>query len=249
MSAGMSDSHRPEQQESGLRIGSFAGAPVVIEPTFLLLGAYVVGSALMRDGSGALGEALIFVGVIFAAILIHEFGHAAMAAALNIKSRRIVLTFFGGYVQFVQPPQKPWHEIAVSAAGPGANLASWILVISLLPLLAPALGYDETNLAILNALNTFALMSLILGIFNLIPGFPLDGGHILRAALTYVVSRRNARIFTAYTGMVVAAALIALALWQGLLWTVFIAGLLGLAAWAELRAAQSEPQFDTRSNA
>jgi stage IV sporulation protein FB len=242
-------SEQYQEQESGLRIGSFAGAPVVIEPTFLLLAAYVVGSALLRDGSGALGEALIFVGVIFLAILIHEFGHAAMAAALKIQSRRIVLTFFGGYVQFVRPPQKAWQEIAVSAAGPGANLASWALAASALPLIAPSLGYSEDNLVVLNAINTFALLSLILGLFNLIPGFPLDGGHILRAALTYVVSRRNARMIAAYVGLLVALLLGLFALWQMMIWTAFIAGLLGLAAWAELRGAQSEPQFDSRSNA
>lgn len=243
----MSDQYQP--QESGLRIGSFAGAPVVIEPTFLLLAAYVVGSALLREGSGALGNALIFVGVIFAAILIHEFGHAAMAAALKIRSRRIVLTFFGGYVQFERPPQKAWQEIAVSAAGPGANLASWALAASALPLLAPALGYGDDNLVVLNAINTFAFVSLLLGLFNLIPGFPLDGGHILRAALTYVVSRRNARMIAAYVGIGVAVLLALWALSQPMIWTLFISGLLGLAAWAELQGARREPQFDSRSNA
>jgi stage IV sporulation protein FB len=243
----MSDQYQP--QENGLRIGSFAGAPVVIEPTFLLLAAYVVGSALMRQGSGALGESLVFVGVIFLAILIHEFGHAAMAAALKIQSRRLVLTFFGGYVQFVHPPQKAWQEIAVSAAGPGANLASWALAASALPLLAPAMGYSESNLVVLNAISTFAWLSLLLGLFNLIPGFPLDGGHILRAALTYVVSRRSARMIAAYVGLVVAGGLAIWALSQMMIWTLFIAGLLGLAAWAELRGARSEPQFDSRSNA
>jgi Zn-dependent protease len=243
----MSNQYQP--QESGLRIGTFTGAPVVVEPAFLLLGAYIVGSALMRDGSGALGDALIFVGVIFVAIIIHEFGHAAMAAALKIRSRRIVLTFFGGYVEFVRPPQKAWQEIAVSAAGPGANIASWILVSSALPLLGPALGYSETNATVLSALSTFAFLSLILGIFNLIPGFPLDGGHILRAALTYVVSRRNARMIAAYVGLAVAGLLALWALSQMMIWTIFISGMLGLAAWAELRAAQSEPQFDSRSNA
>jgi Zn-dependent protease len=237
-------------RESGLRIGSFAGAPVLVEPTFLLLALYVVGSAVLRGGAGELGSALIFVGVIFAAIIIHEFGHAAMAAALKIPSRRIVLTFFGGYVQFARQPEHGWQEIAVSAAGPGANLASYLLVASLLPLLAPTMAPD--GIGFLNALNTFGVISLMLGLFNLLPGFPLDGGHILRAALGYVMQRNTARIVTAITGLLLAAALIAYAIWQELLWTVFIAGLLGLAAWAELRAAQYDRQrgaSDTTSNA
>ncbi|QGZ93230.1 site-2 protease family protein [Terricaulis silvestris] len=237
-------------RESGLRIGSFAGAPVLVEPTFLLLALYVVGSAVLRGGAGEFVSALIFVGVIFAAIIIHEFGHAAMAAALKIPSRRIVLTFFGGYVQFASQPKHGWQEIAVSAAGPGANLASYVLVASLLPLLAPTMAPE--GIGFLNALNTFGVISLMLGLFNLLPGFPLDGGHILRAALSYIMQRNTARIVTAITGLLLAAALIAYAIWQELLWTVFIAGLLGLAAWAELRAAQYDRQrgaSDTTSNA
>lgn len=238
------------KRERGLRIGSFAGAPVFVEPTFLLLALYVVGSAVLRGGVDAAASALIFVAVIFAAIIIHEFGHAAMAAALKIPSRRIVLTFFGGYVEFVRQPQHGWQEIAVSAAGPGANLASYALVASLLPLLAPTMAPGDVGF--LNALNTFGVMSLLLGLFNLLPGFPLDGGHILRAALSYIMSRNNARAVTAITGLLIAAGLIAYAIWQSLLWTTFIAGLLGLAAWAELRAAQYDRQrgaSDTTSNA
>jgi len=232
------------EQNSGLRIGTFAGAPVLIEPAFLLLAAYVVGSALLREGASAVGGALIFVAILFAAVLIHEFGHAAMAAALKAPPKRIVLTFFGGYVQFARQPKEGWREIAVSAAGPGANLASWALVASLLPLLAPSMAMDSLNVGVLNALSTFGFISLLLGLFNLLPGFPLDGGHILRAALTYVMSRRNARIVTAVTGLVIAAALVAFALIAQLWWTLFIAGLLGLAAWAELTQAQRARQGD-----
>jgi len=246
----MSEQQQP-RRESGLRIGSFAGAPVVVEPAFLLLAAYIIGSSVLSNGAAALGDALIFVAVIFIAILIHEFGHAAAAAALKIPNKRIVLTFFGGYAEFVRPPQKLWHEIAVSAAGPGANIASWIFMMSLLPLLEPALANDQVNDAFLNALGTFAWLSLILGVFNLVPAFPLDGGHILRAALSYVLPRTSARIFTAYAGLLLAGGLAVFALTQGWIWTIFISGLLGLSAWAELRSAQYDRQSgaDSTSNA
>jgi Zn-dependent protease len=227
-------------QENGLRIGSFAGAAIVIEPTFLLLGAYVVGSAFLRGGAEALPTALIYVGVIFAAVLIHEIGHASVAAALNIPSKRIVLTFFGGYVQFARQPQKLWHEIAVSAAGPAANLATWALVASAWPLLVPALGDDAGNDSFLTAISLLGFISLILGVFNLLPGFPLDGGHILRAALTYVFPRPMARMIAAVCGLAVAAAIVLFAIAGAMLWTGFIALLLGLAAWAELSAARHE---------
>lgn len=227
-------------QESGLRIGSFAGAAIVIEPAFLLLAAYVVGSAFLRGGAEALPTALIYVGVIFAAVLIHEIGHAGVAAALRIPSKRIVLTFFGGYVQFARQPNKLWHEIVVSAAGPGANLATYLLVTSLLPLLRDSLAPTDGTLGFLNALAMLGFVSLILGAFNLLPGFPLDGGHILRAALTYVFPRPTARMIAAVCGLAVAAAIGLWALSGGLLWTGFIAILLALAAWAELSGARYE---------
>lgn len=239
-------------EQGGLRIGSFAGAAVIIEPAFLLLALYVVGAAVLRSGAEALPGALIFVAVIFAAVLIHEFGHAAMAAWLRIPSKRIVLTFFGGYVQFARQPKQGWHEIAVSAAGPGANLASYALIASLLPLLAPALEPDAASVTLIGALSTFGFVSLLLGLFNLLPGFPLDGGHILRADLSYAMPRSRARVATAVCGLIVAAGLALFALSQGLIWTLLIAALLGLAAWAELRAARWDAQrgvSDDTSNA
>lgn len=225
-------------QESGLRIGSFAGAAIIIEPAFLLLAAYVVGSALLRDGVAALPQAIVYVGLLFAAVLIHELGHAGMAAALKIPSKRIVLTFFGGYVQFVRPPEKLWHEIAVSAAGPGANLATYGLVLSLQPFLASSLAQSPQTFELLNTLALFGFVSLILGVFNLLPGFPLDGGHILRSALSYVFPRPTARTIAAVCGLIVAALVGLWALSSGFVWTALIAVLLALAAWAELRAAR-----------
>lgn len=239
------------EHNSGLRIGTFAGAPVIIEPAFLLLAAYVVGSALLRGGTEAVGEALIFVGVLFAAVLVHEFGHAAVATSLNAPAKRIVLTFFGGYVQFARQPKEGWREMAVSAAGPGANLACWALVGSLTPLLVNALTPDVASITLLNAIGTFGFVSLLLGLFNLLPGFPLDGGHILRAALTYVIPRRLARTVVAFIGLLIAAALIVFALFAQLWWTLFIAGLLGLSAWSELRTSryQRDGAADEMSNA
>lgn len=237
--------------QSGFRIGTFAGAPVFIEPTFLFLAAYVLGSSLLRGGVAALPEALVFVGVLFAAVLIHEFGHAGMAAALNVPSKRIVVTFFGGYVQFAHEPKKTWHEIAVSAAGPGANIATWVLIAAMMPLLADASAPTSDSLSVLNALGTLGFISLLLGLFNLLPGFPLDGGHILRAALTYIMSRNSARMVTAVTGLLIAAALLIFALWAQMWWTLLIAGLLGLTAWAELQSARYAAQrgVDDTSNA
>ena len=235
-------------QESGLRIGSFAGAPIIVEPTFLFLGAYVLGSAVLDGGMGALPGALSYLGVLIVAVLVHELGHAGAAALLRIPSKRIVLTFFGGYVQFAWQPKTRWHEIVVSAAGPLANLATYGVLGLAAPLLSGALG----DTAALTFVGNLVFVSLILGVLNLLPGFPLDGGHILRAALSYLMARNRASLVAACVGLVLAALITLYALWSQMWWTTLVGVFLALAAWAEIqrsRAAPNQEPPSTTSNA
>ncbi len=233
--------------QSGLRIGTFAGAPIIIEPTFLLLGLYVLGSAVLDDGIVALPGALSLLGVLVLAVLIHELGHAGVAAMLRIPSKRIVLTFFGGYVQFAWQPKKRWHEIAVSAAGPGANLATYAVIALLSPYLLGWLG----DTPLLNFVGNLLYVSLILGVLNLLPGFPLDGGHILRALLSYAMPRRRASFFAACVGLLLAAVITLWALWSQMWWTTLMGVFLALAAWAEIQRSRGvdEAPPSTTSNA
>src|SRR5262249_3310198 len=88
----------------------------------------------------------------------------------------------------------------------------------------------------------FAYANGVLGLFNLLPGTPLDGGHVLEAGLSYVFDRRRAAMISPIAGVIIAIGLGVLAATRGFVWTVFIAGLLGLTAWnrlSRLRAAQS----------
>jgi Zn-dependent protease len=223
----------------GLQIGSFAGAPIVVDQTIILLVAYVLGSAVLSGGMAAAPSALTFLAAILIAVLLHEFGHAGVAAALKLRSKRIVLTFFGGHVEFEEQPQKRWHEIAVSAAGPSVNLlcaaATPLIIATLSPFGWPS---RDTPLA-LSFFDSFFYVSLLLGVFNLLPGFPLDGGRILRAALSYVMPRNRAFLIAAWIGLFIALALIGFAFWRQFWWTLFIGGLLALAAWGEIRRAQA----------
>ncbi len=236
-------------EERGLRIGSFAGAPIVIDPNILFLVAYVVGAAALSGGLGAVSSALLFLAALMLAVLLHEFGHAGVAAALKLRSKRIVLTFFGGHVEFAEQPRARWQEIAVSAAGPAANL----ICAGALPL---AIGWfsqfgwpSRDTPLVLNLLDSFFYVSLMLGAFNLLPGFPLDGGRILSAALSYAMPRHRTHLIAAWIGLLVAAALVGLALFQQWWWTVFVGALLALSAWAEIRRAQAALQAEAQSNA
>ena len=223
----------------GLRLGSFAGAPIIVDQTIVLLIAYVLGSAVLSGGVASLPAALIFLAAILLAVLLHEFGHAGVAAALKLRSKHIMLTFFGGYVEFEEEPRARWQEIAVSFAGPAVNL----LCAAALPFIIRGLSETgwpsrDTPLA-LSFFDSFYYVSLVLGAFNLLPGFPLDGGRILRAALAYFMARQRAYLLAAWIGLIIAIGIGGFAVSQQMWWTLFIAALLALAAWAEIRRARA----------
>ena len=236
-------------QQRGWRIGSFAGAAIIIDPTIVLLAAYVLGTAVLDGGMRALLGSAIFLAALMSAVLLHEFGHAAAALWLRIPSKRIVLTFFGGFVEFAMPPKARWQEIFVSASGPLTNLATYAVLLALVDVLtqlpSEALGYFDN----------LAYASLLLGLFNLLPGYPLDGGTILRALLSYFMRPPRARIVAAMIGLLIALALVGFAAWRQLWWSLFIGLLLALNAWAEIQRAgaalRAEAQRDasTTSNA
>jgi Zn-dependent protease len=234
----------PEPEAAGgLRIGTFAGAPVIVDWTVALMAGYFVLTDLSAGGLAALPRALAYVAALLISILAHECAHAGVAAALNLPSKRIVLTLFGGHVEFLRPPEKRWHDIAVSAAGPLANLALWRACLLAAALLAPASGGGDDAGGSGGAIFFVAelgFINLLLGAFNLLPGFPLDGGRILQAALGYILSPGRARLVAAWCGLAIAAATGLFGAANGLVWTTGVALLLGLAALGEAARAGRE---------
>lgn len=250
----------------GWRIGTFAGAPVIMDWSVLILAAYVILSSL--DDGGSLISALTFVAAILTSILLHEFGHAWTAKAFKLPSKRIVLTFLGGHVEFERPPETRWHNIAVSAAGPFANLAAFAalyyglnalgglappetprLMAQPLPFLPPlAIPADWFEARILSSfLGAFLAINLVLGAFNLLPGFPLDGGRILAAGLAYLMHPARARMVAGASGILIAAGAAYYGLTNGYLWTAMVAALLLLAALAEIALARQALAADHSS--
>lgn len=253
----------------GWRIGTFAGAPVIMDWSVLILAGYVILSRLGDSGQGALLGAVTFVAAIFAAILLHEFGHAWTAQQLNLPSKRIVLTFLGGHVEFERPPETRWHNIAVSAAGPFANLAAFALLYYglnalgglappdtprlmaqplpfLPPLVVPADWFEAQILS--SFLAAFLAINMMLGVFNLLPGFPLDGGRILAAALSYAMHPARARIAAGASGLLIAAGAAYYGFANGYVWTIMVALLLLLAALAEISLARRALAADQSSD-
>ena len=119
----------------------------------------------------------------FASVLTHELSHSVVANLSGISIRKINLFMFGGVAQMSKPPQTAVQEFLMAIAGP---LASFVLSIFFGIFW---FGLRLTNFKFLPVIAFFGYLSLInlsLGIFNLLPGFPLDGGRILRSILWYI---------------------------------------------------------------
>jgi Zn-dependent protease len=177
-------------------------------------------------GSIALGFATTLV--FFASIFLHEFAHAVAARLEKLEVVEIVLHPFGGLTRFRHPPETPRAEFRIAIAGPAA---SFLLTLFFVGVMAAANAAGLDILAIL--LFLLALSNFLLAVFNLFPGYPLDGGRVLRAYLWK--SGRDlaeATIMTGRAGQVIAAGLMVLGLVfvivYGQFFTGFWAALAGL---------------------
>jgi Zn-dependent protease len=195
----------------GIVIARLFGIPVYVSPYwFLIAGLFVLFYASNLDGSVGPAAvrylvAALFVILLYASVLVHELSHCVVARAFRLPVRRILLYPLGGYSEIEQEPPTPAQEFLVSVAGP---------VISLV---LAGLGYAVT-LVVPDGLphvllGQLVLANLLVGIFNLLPGLPLDGGRILRAGLWRVTGRPGrATIWAAWAGRGLAVALIVIPL-------------------------------------
>jgi Zn-dependent protease len=144
----------------------------------LALGAF---PAIVPGLSSAMYWIMGFVGAmgLFASILLHEVAHAAVARRYGLETRFITLWIFGGVAETVAEPPSADVELRVAIAGP---LCSFVLAFASLGL---GLAADFAGLptALAAVFVYLGWMNLVLAIFNLLPGFPLDGGRVLRAIL------------------------------------------------------------------
>ncbi len=197
---------RTEARASGLFIGRPLGIPVYLSPSVVLLAALVtVQIADHPDIASRSGAVRITVGISAAvllalSILLHELGHSAVALAMGIPIRRITLFLFGGIAEITREPDTAAKEYLVSIAGPLVSLTLGGLGLAALELTS---GPEAAVLC-----GYVAFINLLLGFFNLLPGLPLDGGRILRAAVWQVRGDRLvATRFAARAGMTIAVLL------------------------------------------
>jgi Zn-dependent protease len=172
-----------ERDDPGaLRVGSIGGVDVMVRSSWLIVAAliaYLVAPAI-EDVAPGLGALTYVAGVAFAvlltlSLLLHEISHALVAKRFGIGVRSITLHFIGGVTAMDGEPATPKQEFAISAVGPATSLAIGGLALALLQatpdgLLAWVVG-------------ALAWANLVVGVLNLVPGMPLDGGRVLRAGV------------------------------------------------------------------
>jgi Zn-dependent protease/predicted transcriptional regulator len=172
-------------------IGRALGIPIRVHASWflaLLLATATLATGYLPDSLPGLSpERYWAMGgfaavLLFFSVLLHELGHSYVALRYHIPIDRITLFIFGGMAQMRKEAPSPRAEFLIAVAGPAVSFALGALCLGLV-LLAEAVQEQQglQGLIILGAL--LGMVNVQLGLFNLIPGFPLDGGRVLRAGL------------------------------------------------------------------
>ncbi len=233
-------------RQGSIKLGRILGVPVAMDPGVVVIGvllSWLLATAILPRGapehvgtaywSVAIVGALLFLG----SLLAHEMAHSIIARRNGVEVEGITLWLFGGFAQFTSEPRSPGAEFRISAAGPAASIAVAALFIG------GAVGLDAAGVPTLytTLLAWLGLINGFLGVFNLLPGAPLDGGRVLASALWKLRGDRVAgRIGAAKVGRAVGLGIAGLGVAEMLflggftgLWTIFIGWFIHNAARAE----------------
>lgn len=242
----MSDTPAPARRE-GIRLGRIAGIPVILAYSWFVIAAFtvIVYGPVLLQRNPAFGMTAYYVAFAYAlllliSVLVHELAHALTAKIYGWPTQKIVLNLWGGHTQFENFTATPARSVIVALAGPAANLVlaggAW-LVLS-----GSSLGIVADTLT-----NIFMWANFVIGIFNVLPGLPLDGGRIVESAVWKATgSQAKGTVAAGWAGRLIVVALgfwfIAMPLLAGvtpdfslLMITVLVGGFLWMGASAAIQ--------------
>ncbi|BAS18084.1 putative zinc metalloprotease sll0528 [Arthrobacter sp. Hiyo8] len=196
-------------RKDGIPLGRIAGIPVYLAYSWFIIAAFTViavGPVVFVQhpslGNGAYFVAFAYAVLLALSVLVHELAHALSAKAFNWPTEKIVLNLWGGHTQFESFISSPGRSVLVALAGPAANFvlaaAAWPLVV------AHVFGGVAEELA-----NSFMWANLLIGIFNVLPGLPLDGGRLVESAVWKVTgSQEKGTVAAGWAGRIVVIVLV-----------------------------------------
>ncbi|MCU1515917.1 MAG: peptidase [Pseudarthrobacter sp.] len=195
-------------RREGIPLGRIAGIPVILAYSWFVIAAFTVivyGPALQGRnpalGASAYAVAFAYAVLLLISVLVHELAHALTAKIYGWPTQKIVLNLWGGHTLFENFTATPGRSVLVALAGPAANFVlaggGWLL------LSGASLGTVAELLT-----NIFMWANLVIGIFNVLPGLPLDGGRLVESAVWKATgSQAKGTVAAGWAGRVIVVAL------------------------------------------
>ena len=196
----------PRREPGTLRIGQIGGVDVLVRSSWLLVAALIAVMLAPRVeevqpglGGGKYLAGLAFAVLLYLSVLLHEMSHALMAKRYGLPVKSITLHFLGGVTEIEGEPDTPRREFGVSVVGPLTSIAVGAVFAGL--------WFVTPDGLLLMAVEGLAGANLLVGVLNLIPGLPLDGGRVLRSVVWKVTGSPHTGTIVAGWGGRVAAVL------------------------------------------
>ena len=230
---------------ASLQIARFAGIPVRLHWTFGILLIWVLWLVFWHDlGTRVAVFTLSVIGLVFACVVLHEYGHALVARKYGVRTQDILLTPIGGIARMDHMPREPLKEFVIAIAGPLVNVAIAVLIyLGYLVIVQQQIPLFSTAFWSFEGLQPLALillkLNIILVLFNLIPAFPMDGGRMLRALLSMRFGRLTGTQAAAIAGQALAVGFLVLGL-QGNLILALIGVFVFMSARREYMSVRAE---------
>ncbi len=187
--------------DGSIRLFRIRGIQLSVHLTFLLLLGYVAWEGWREFGAVGAWINLGVVCLFFTCVVLHELGHAFTARAFGVRVPRILLLPIGGMAEFSSLPRRPLAEILIAIAGPAVNA----VIVAALLLVVPLPSREQLATLDLSLWQLLLVMNAVMGAFNLLPAFPMDGGRVLRALLSVRMHYVDATRWAANVGKVLAA--------------------------------------------
>jgi Zn-dependent protease/CBS domain-containing protein len=184
------------------KIGSAWGIPIELHITFILLIAAVFVLSYPQF------YAFFLVLFLFVFVVFHELAHSVIARHYGIKVRKIILYPIGGVSEIEEIPENPSVEWRMAIAGPLTSLLTGAVLLGISLLISPQIISTIALTATGNFLFDLAILNLLLGAFNLIPAFPMDGGRVFRALLAERMKFSDATRYAVYLGRIFGIAMV-----------------------------------------